>query len=43
MTSASVGEATYPDDASSAAELLRLSDERLYAEKERRGSGRAAE
>ena len=40
--SASAGAARFPEDASSAAELLRLSDERLYAEKERRGSGRAA-
>ena len=38
--SASAGAARFPDDASSAADLLRLSDERLYAEKERRGGGR---
>ena len=40
--SASAGAARFPDDASSAAELLCLSDERLYAEKEQRGSGRVA-
>ena len=38
--SASAGEARFPHDSSSAPELLRLSDERLYAEKERRGQGR---
>ncbi|MGY2893574.1 GAF domain-containing protein [Deinococcus sp. UYEF24] len=40
--SASAGAARFPEDASSAADLLRLSDERLYAEKERRGNGRVA-
>ncbi|WP_424950080.1 sensor domain-containing diguanylate cyclase [Deinococcus sp.] len=34
--SASAGEARFPHDSSSAPELLRLSDERMYAEKERR-------
>ncbi|WP_310583653.1 diguanylate cyclase domain-containing protein [Deinococcus sp.] len=41
MTAASAGTARFPEDATTAAELLRQSDERLYAEKERRGNGRA--
>lgn len=41
MTAASAGTACFPEDASTAAELLRQSDERLYAEKEKRGDRRA--
>ena len=41
MTAASAGTARFPEDAVTAAELLRQSDERLYAEKEKRGNRRA--
>ena len=35
MTVASAGTARFPEDATTAAELLRQSNERLYAEKKR--------
>ncbi len=41
MASACAGEALFPRDSGVTAELLRLSDERLYTERERRESGRA--
>ena len=40
MAAASAGTARFPEDASTGPELLHLSDERLYAEKKRRGKGR---
>jgi len=41
MASACAGEALFSRDSGVTAELLRLSDGRLYTERERRESGRA--